>query len=97
MEGQQQSQETAIVIGSGIAGLLAARVLSDFYHQVLIFERDSLPTSSEPRKGVPQGQHAHGLLGKGQEILEEFFPRLTQHLLNQGAVSGAGRFARRHL
>jgi len=92
MEVQQQSQATAIVIGGGIAGLLTARVLSDFYQQVLIFERDSLPLSAEPRKGVPQGQHAHGLLGRGQEILEELFPGLTQHLLNQGAVCGSGRF-----
>lgn len=92
MRAQQQGQGAAVVIGGGLAGLLAARVLADFYAQVTIVERDSLPTSAEPRKGVPQGRHAHGLLGRGQKILEELFPGLTQHLLNQGVVCGDGRF-----
>jgi 2-polyprenyl-6-methoxyphenol hydroxylase-like FAD-dependent oxidoreductase len=84
--------KTALVIGGSMSGLLAARVLSDFYTEVVILERDSLPTSAEPRKGVPQGRHAHALLAKGREILEELFPGLTQHLVNLGAPQGRGRF-----
>ena len=33
----------AVVIGSGIAGLTAARVLTDHFAQVTIIERDRLP------------------------------------------------------
>ncbi|MGE0823350.1 MAG: FAD-dependent oxidoreductase [Candidatus Binatia bacterium] len=88
----QSQASTAVVIGSGLAGLLAARVLADFFSAVTIVERDPLPTTVGPRKGVPQGHHAHALLGRGQEILEEFFPGLTQHLLSLGAAQGHGRF-----
>ena len=55
----------AIVIGSSIAGLLAARALSEHFEHVTILERDNLSDKPEPRKGVPQGQHAHGLLAAG--------------------------------
>jgi 2-polyprenyl-6-methoxyphenol hydroxylase-like FAD-dependent oxidoreductase len=49
----------AVVIGASMAGLLAARVLSDHFEQVTIIERDQLPEGGEPRKGVPQERHAH--------------------------------------
>lgn len=58
----------AIVIGASIGGLLAARALADYYDEVTVFERDVLPNAHEPRKGVPQGRHAHGLLARGREI-----------------------------
>jgi glycine/D-amino acid oxidase-like deaminating enzyme len=45
----------AAVIGGSIAGLLAARVLSEHYEQVTLVERDALPVSREARRGVPQG------------------------------------------
>ncbi len=82
----------AIVIGGSLAGLLAARTLADYYARVTILERDTLPTSAESRKGVPQGRHAHALLPRGQQILEELFPGLTQHLVGEGAPQGLGRF-----
>lgn len=84
--------ETAVVIGASMGGLLAARVLADFFQQVIVIERDGLPSTAVARKGVPQGQHAHALLGRGREILEHFFPGLTKGLLAQGAVQGQGRF-----
>jgi 2-polyprenyl-6-methoxyphenol hydroxylase-like FAD-dependent oxidoreductase len=71
-----------------MGGLLAARALADFYDEVLILERDSFPTSGENRKGVPQGRHAHGLLARGREVLEELFPGLTAELAQQGAETG---------
>ena len=55
----------AIVIGAGVGGLLAARALADYYDEVTVLERDDLPDANEPRKGVPQGRHAHGLLARG--------------------------------
>lgn len=78
----------AIVIGASMGGLLAARALADFFTRVTIVERDSLPAFGQQRKGVPQGLHAHGLLARGREILEDFFPGLTEELVAKGAQTG---------
>jgi flavin-dependent dehydrogenase len=79
----QSSQ--AIVIGGGIAGLLAARVLSSYFQQVTVIERDQFPDTPKPRKGVPQSFHPHVLLVKGQNILQGLFPNLTTELKGKGA------------
>ena len=39
----------ACVIGSGIAGLLAARVLSKWFREVVVLERDPLATMDGAR------------------------------------------------
>jgi 2-polyprenyl-6-methoxyphenol hydroxylase-like FAD-dependent oxidoreductase len=66
----------AIVIGASIAGLLAARVLSERYHEVLLLERDQLPDHAVPRKGTPQAVHPRGLLARGLQVIEDLFPGL---------------------
>jgi 2-polyprenyl-6-methoxyphenol hydroxylase-like FAD-dependent oxidoreductase len=76
---------SAVVIGGSIAGLTTARLLSDYFQKVTLIERDPLPDNSDPRKGVPQGRHGHGLLGKGQEIMGRYFPGLFAELQQQGA------------
>lgn len=76
----------AIVMGGSMAGLLAARVLSDHFETVIILERDALPEGDEHRKGVPQGQQPHALLAKGYEILTQLFPDLPDALHEGGAV-----------
>ena len=63
----------ALILGGSLAGLLAARVLSRHFDKVLIVERDSIigdaqSRQSSPRKGVPQGRHAHALLPCGGGI-----------------------------
>jgi 2-polyprenyl-6-methoxyphenol hydroxylase-like FAD-dependent oxidoreductase len=78
----------AIVIGASWGGLMAARALAEHYGTVTIVERDELPASPQPRKGVPQGKHAHGLLAKGREVLEQLFPGFTQEMTLLGAPSG---------
>ena len=55
----------AIVIGASMGGLLAARALAEHYDRVTIIERDELPESPEPPKGVPQGRHPHALHARG--------------------------------
>src|SRR5581483_10855914 len=47
-----QTGKHAIVIGGSMAGLLAARVLSDHFDQVTILDRDRFPEGPEVRKGV---------------------------------------------
>src|SRR4051794_36653855 len=78
--------DTAVVIGGSLAGLLAARVLFDYFRQVTIIERDALPDEVAPHKGVPQGKHAHGLLGMGQQIMGRYFPGLFEELRSAGAT-----------
>ena len=63
----------AVVLGAGMAGLLAARVLADAYRRVTVVERDPLPEMPANRKGVPQGRHAHLLVPRGAQILDELF------------------------
>jgi 2-polyprenyl-6-methoxyphenol hydroxylase-like FAD-dependent oxidoreductase len=44
----------AVICGAGMGGLLAARVLADFYETVTVVERDKLTDAAEHRRGVPQ-------------------------------------------
>jgi 2-polyprenyl-6-methoxyphenol hydroxylase-like FAD-dependent oxidoreductase len=76
----------AVVIGGGMAGLLAARVLSDHFDQVTVIERDRYPATPAPRPGVPQSRHLHALLARGLKILGELFPGLSDELIAAGAV-----------
>ena len=76
----------AVVIGSGIAGLTAVRVLSGYFNQVTIIERDLLKTPKDFRRGVPQGRHAHTLMPRGQSILEQLFPGLLDEMAANGAI-----------
>src|SRR5215210_5005338 len=70
----------AVVAGGSIAGLLAARVLSNHFEAVTLVERDALAHTPQPRKGVPQGPHAHILLLRGQAIMRSMFPGLAEGL-----------------
>jgi 2-polyprenyl-6-methoxyphenol hydroxylase-like FAD-dependent oxidoreductase len=76
--------EHAVVIGGSMAGMLAGRVLSDHFHQVTILERDILPDTPTPRKGLPQAHHLHILLMRGQVILEHLFPGLIEEMMAAG-------------
>jgi 2-polyprenyl-6-methoxyphenol hydroxylase-like FAD-dependent oxidoreductase len=80
--------EHAVVIGASMGGLLAARALADFYGQVTVLERDTFPVADIPRKGVPQGKHAHGLLARGRTVIEDFFPGWTDEVVGCGGVRG---------
>ncbi len=75
----------AIVVGASMAGLVSARVLADRFESVTIVERDELPTWAEPRRGVPQGRHAHGLLAAGENVLVDLFPGIVDELVAGGA------------
>jgi 2-polyprenyl-6-methoxyphenol hydroxylase-like FAD-dependent oxidoreductase len=75
----------ALVIGSSVAGLAAARALSDKFDEVLVIERDERPPGTQPRKGAPQGRHVHALLRAGEDALESLFPGLMATLESRGA------------
>jgi 2-polyprenyl-6-methoxyphenol hydroxylase-like FAD-dependent oxidoreductase len=88
--GEHERRGHAVVLGGSIAGLLAARVLADRYERVTIVERDPLDAgiSDRPRRGVPQGAHAHGLLAAGLRVIEELFPGATDELVAAGVPTG---------
>ena len=81
------ARDRAVVLGGSVAGLLAARVLADAYRSVVIVERDRLSAPGQ-RRGVPQGQHVHGLLPRGREIMEDLLPGLVESLVADGALDG---------
>ncbi|WP_338453107.1 hypothetical protein R4Z09_15280 [Niallia oryzisoli] len=80
------SNQRIVIIGGGISGKLAARVLSDFFKEVVILERDNESIGPSPRKGARQGEHLHALLHAGQYGLEELFPGITENFYASGAV-----------
>lgn len=77
----------AIVVGSGLAGLCAARVARDHFERVTVIERDPPPTDDvTPRRGAPQGAHAHALMQGGEHVFERLFPGFVAELEDHGAL-----------
>ncbi|MEV4561745.1 FAD-dependent oxidoreductase [Kitasatospora sp. NPDC049285] len=87
---------TAVVIGGGLAGCLAAWALRGVAQRVVVIERDRYPEGADFRAGVPQGRHGHLLLEAGHRTLEELMPGARADLFVAGAtrvpVSGALRW-----
>lgn len=79
----------AVVIGASVAGLLAARVLSDHCDEVVLIERDTTVPGGSPRPGVPQGTQVHSLLPAGQAQLERWFPGFFADSVAAGSVVAA--------
>lgn len=77
-----------VVLGASMGGLLAARVLADRYAEVLLVDRDEVTGVAGYRPGVPHGRHAHGLVARGYQILEDHFPGLTEDLRAAGVTPG---------
>lgn len=77
--------ETAVVLGASISGLLAARVLADFYIRVTVVERDVLPDGPATRRGVAQGNLPHLPAARGVQALSELFPGFVDELVAGGA------------
>jgi len=72
---EQAGRDRAIVMmmGGSIAGLSAARVLSDHFREVILVERDQFGAVGEHRRGVPQGRHTHG-----RKFAQSFFARAAK-------------------
>lgn len=76
----------AVVLGGGFAGMVTAGVLTEFYERVTVLDRDSPSAPGDYRRGAPQGRHAHGLMPRGAQLVEEVFPGLLAEMAADGAV-----------
>jgi len=83
-----ETRRHAIVLVGSMAGLGTARALVNHFDRVTLVERDELTTNAANRKGVPQAQHAHGLLTSGYRILSDYFPKMMDELVADGAMRG---------
>jgi 2-polyprenyl-6-methoxyphenol hydroxylase-like FAD-dependent oxidoreductase len=81
---REHARVHAIVIGGSIAGLCAARVLSDSFSRVTVYERDELPSTPANRATVPQDQHLHLLMARGAAEFESLFPGLLDGMVAAG-------------
>lgn len=84
-------KESAVVIGGSMGGLMAARVLADYYAEVLIIDRDSFPQKPEDRAGTPQSFHPHRLTPRVKMILNRLFPGFQEDLLAYGAANSLNK------
>ncbi|MEU6708546.1 FAD-dependent oxidoreductase [Streptomyces wuyuanensis] len=76
--------ERAVVVGAGIAGLVAARVLADHFRDVVLIEQDDITADTAYRRGTPQARHPHALPSRGCDVLERLFPGLRAELSARG-------------
>ena len=79
------SPKRALILGASIGGLCAAEALSEHFDEVVLLDRDHLPSTPEPRRGVPQGNQPHAIQMRGRAELERLFPGLMEALRVQGA------------
>ena len=73
------------MIGSSIAGLLSAAVMSGYYAKVILVEADPFMDEKSVRKSTPQGHHVHGLLSSGWAGLQQLLPGVERRLKEMGA------------
>ncbi len=80
----EHARQQAVVIGASIAGLSAARVLSEFYQQVIVVERDDLPGTPANRSAIPQDRHVHLLMARGAVEFDALFPGILDDMVTAG-------------
>jgi 2-polyprenyl-6-methoxyphenol hydroxylase-like FAD-dependent oxidoreductase len=78
----------AVIVGGGIAGLAAARLLARHYARVVVLERDRRSEVASPedafaswqRPGVPQFRHSHAFLARLRVVLLAHLPDVLDRL-----------------
>ncbi|OBB40192.1 oxidoreductase [Mycobacterium sp. 852002-51961_SCH5331710] len=79
-----RSYKHVAVIGGSLAGMCAARALSEVSDRVTVYERDDLPENPTNRAAVPQGRHVHLLMARGAQEFESHFPGLLADMVADG-------------
>ncbi|PSC74126.1 cathepsin L1D [Micractinium conductrix] len=84
---------TAVLLGAGTAGLLAAHVACQHADAVTLVESDRLESSdsdllqaARQRHGIPQYAQPHGLAMGGLEAMEALLPGFTAELVRRGGL-----------
>ncbi|MEV6771988.1 FAD-dependent monooxygenase [Nocardia sp. NPDC051030] len=75
----------AVILGGGLAGLLAAAAVAPYATEVTLVESDEMNAQPLPRKGIPQGRHSHTLMCGGARAIEHLLPGTTNRLTELGA------------
>jgi len=78
------SEYRILVIGGGVAGLLATLAVARPGTRVTLIERDAAIGADSPRKGAPQGHHVHTLLLSGRDAIEALCPGAYAQLCAAG-------------
>ncbi|MFC6756772.1 MULTISPECIES: NAD(P)/FAD-dependent oxidoreductase [Haloarcula] len=81
-----QCGHRAVVVGGSMAGLCAARVLSDAFTEVVVLERDRLPSEPVARDGAPQTSQPHAMLEAGRLTLNDLFPGFDREVRALGGL-----------
>ncbi len=82
----------AVVLGGGLTGLAAARLLVRHFPCVVVLEQDRRPDGGSPedafatwtRPGVPQFRHSHAFLARLRVVLLAHFPDVLDRLRGAG-------------
>jgi 2-polyprenyl-6-methoxyphenol hydroxylase-like FAD-dependent oxidoreductase len=86
-----QKEGKAVVIGSSMTGLMTARVLSSYYEEVLLIDKDEFPQHPADRNGTPHGFHPHRFTQRGKMITEQLFPGYEEELVALGSPSSLNK------
>ena len=76
----------AVVVGASVAGLIAARVLAEYFDEVTAIEQDELSDQPVIHKSVPQGHHLHAMLAGGIKVMSSLYPDFTEELVRRGTT-----------
>jgi 2-polyprenyl-6-methoxyphenol hydroxylase-like FAD-dependent oxidoreductase len=84
--------DTALVLGGGVAGLAAAQLLTRHYARVVVLERDRRPDGGTPedafagweRPGAAQFRHSHAFLARVRLVLLAQLPDVLDRLRAAG-------------
>jgi hypothetical protein len=75
-----------LVIGGGLTGLVAARVLANHVDRVTLLDRRPLPRLPELGAGVTPAVYPHVHIARGPGSLDTLLPGLTSELVTSGAA-----------
>ena len=75
-----------LVIGGGLTGLLAARVLANHLDRVTLLDRQPLPRLPALGAGAARAVYPHVHAARGPGSLETLLPGLTSELMTSGAA-----------
>jgi 2-polyprenyl-6-methoxyphenol hydroxylase-like FAD-dependent oxidoreductase len=80
-----RSSVHVVIIGGGLAGALTAAALAPHSGRVTVIDRDVLPDTPQPRRGLPQARHAHVLWSGGARAMEALLPGIHDLWQERGA------------